>query len=285
MKTTAPKATIDRLNDLKKAIEKYRYEYHVLDKASISEAALDSLKHELVEVETRYPELVTPDSPSQRVAGKPLPEFKKVRHAVPQWSFNDAFSEEEMREFDARTKRFLKSVTSNKLQVASKDKQDLKLETLNLQLAYLCEHKIDGLKIVLTYEKGLLKQAATRGDGTTGEDVTENVRTIESVPLRLTKPVDIIVEGEVWMAKSQLKVLNAARKKAGEEPFANPRNVAAGSIRQLDPKMAAERKLQTFIYYIARYEPAPADPSRIARISPRARFQGQSAFEALQEHR
>ena len=236
METSAPQTVIDRLEKLKKAIEKYRYEYHVLDETPISEAALDSLKHELVEIEAKYPELVTSDSPSQRVAGKPLPEFKKVEHQVPQWSFNDAFSEEEIREFDARTKRFLKNETGS-----------------DGRLTYTVEHKIDGLKIVLTYEKGLLKLAATRGDGTVGEDVTENVKTIESVPLRLSRPVDIIVEGEVWMSKSQLAILNKKRVKDDLEPFANPRNLAAGSIRQLDPKIVAERKLKTFIYYIARF--------------------------------
>ncbi len=234
---TVQKSVIERLEKLKAAIEKYRYEYHVLDRAAISEAALDSLKHELVEIETKYPELITSDSPSQRVAGKPLPEFKKVPHKVPQWSFNDAFSPEEMVEFDARTKRFLKGTNASAAKTPT----------------YTAEHKIDGLKIVVEYKKGLLFQAATRGDGKVGEDVTENVRTIESMPLKLTQPADIIVEGEVWMPKSQLAILNKARAKAGEELFANPRNVAAGSIRQLDPKIAAERKLNSFIYYIAQY--------------------------------
>src|SRR5579872_6935871 len=132
-KTSAPKDVAARLAKLKEAIEKYRYEYHVLDKSSIPEEALDSLKHELVEIETKYPELVTPDSPSQRVAGKPLPEFKKVKHEVPQWSFNDAFSPEEMRDFDARVKRFLAQANVN-----------------DPKPTYTCEHKIDGLKIVLT---------------------------------------------------------------------------------------------------------------------------------------
>lgn len=236
----APKDIVERLEKLKKAIEKYRYEYHVLDQSSISEEALDSLKHELVQIETKYPELITPDSPSQRIAGKPLPEFKKVIHKVPQWSFNDAFSPEEMKEFDARVRRFL-------IQVGVKDPKP----------SYTCEHKIDGLKVVLEYDKGFLKRAATRGDGKIGEDVTENVRTIESVPLKLNKAVDIIVEGEVWMAKSQLKKLNEERKKKGEEPFANPRNLAAGSIRQLDSKIVAERKLRTLIYDIAQYSDAP----------------------------
>jgi DNA ligase (NAD+) len=253
MKTSAPKSTVERLEKLKQAIEKYRYEYHVLDKATLSEAALDSLKHELVDIESRYPELVTPDSPSQRVAGKPLPEFVKVPHKIPQWSFNDAFSPEEMREFDARTKRFLKDKIAG-AQASTNTKANVRVRTPT----YVVEHKIDGLKIVLEYKKGFLFQAATRGDGKVGEDVTENVKTIESVPLRLTRPIDIIVEGEVWMAKSRLTLLNKARTKAGEEPFANPRNLAAGSIRQLDPKIAAERKLQTFIYYIARCDTLPA---------------------------
>ncbi|MDP3962575.1 MAG: NAD-dependent DNA ligase LigA [bacterium] len=237
---SAPKDMVERLEKLKEAIEKYRYEYHVLDRSSISPEALDSLKHELVEIEGKYPELVTQDSPSQRVAGKPLPEFKKIVHKVPQWSFNDAFSPDEMKEFDARVKRFL-------AQAGVK----------NPKPTYTCEHKIDGLKIILEYENGFLKRAATRGDGKIGEDVTENVRTIESVPLKLNRPVDIITEGEIWMAKSQLKILNDERRKKGEEPFANPRNLAAGSIRQLDSRIVAERRLRTFVYDIARYEDAP----------------------------
>lgn len=235
----AGKVVVERLETLRKAIEKYRYEYHVLDKASISEEALDSLKHELVQIETEYPELITPDSPSQRVAGKPLPEFTKVQHKVPQWSFNDAFSPEEMMEFDARVKRFLAQ------------------EGVTKSPTYTVEHKIDGLKVVLEYKKGILVTAATRGDGKVGEDVTENVKTIESVPLKLKQPIDLIAEGEVWMAKSQLKILNEKRIKNGEEPFANPRNVSAGSIRQLDPRIAAERKLRTFIYDIAQYDEVP----------------------------
>lgn len=229
-----------RLEKLKETIEYHRYLYHVLDKPEISEGALDSLKRELAEIETAYPELITPDSPSQRVAGKPLPEFTKVTHTIPQWSFNDAFTEEEMFQFDARVKKFIKNETG-------KDAVPV----------YVCEHKIDGLKIVLEYKKGLLFRAATRGDGSVGEDVTENVKTIESVPLRLREQIDVIVEGEVWMAKSQLKILNIARKAEGLEPFANPRNVSAGSIRQLDPKIARERKLRTFIYDVAKCDNVP----------------------------
>jgi len=224
----------ERLEKLKKTIEYHRYNYHVLDREEISQEALDSLKYELSEIEKEYPELITPDSPSQRVAGEPLKEFKKVPHKVPQWSFNDAFTEEDIREFDARVKRMLA--------------KEIGFATIP---TYACEIKIDGLKIVLEYVDGKLATAATRGDGTIGEDVTANVRTIESVPLSLSKPISVIVEGEVWLPKKQFEKLNKERKQAGEELYANPRNVAAGTIRQLDSKMVASRKLETFIYDIA----------------------------------
>ncbi len=249
-----PKETQTRAAKLKEAIEKYRYEYHVLDRASISPEALDALKRELSELETQYPELLTPDSPSQRVGGAPLPEFKKVPHEVAQWSFNDAFTEDDMREFDARVKRFLNPRT------------DLGEERSVLSPTYTCEHKIDGLKVVLSYENGVLKTAATRGDGAVGEDVTANVKTIEAVPLRLTENVSVIVEGEVWMSKSTLAILNRAREREGEELFANPRNVAAGSIRQLDPKVAASRKLDCFVYDLARSN-APMPPTQCEELS------------------
>ena len=180
--------------------------------------------------------MITPDSPSQRVAGAPLPEFKKVAHKVPQWSFNDAFTIEDIREFDARTKRFLKGQTGK-----------------DIWPSYVCELKIDGLKIVSEYKKGLLVGAATRGDGKVGEDVTMNIRTIESVPLRLNKDVDIIVEGEVWLSKNNFEKLNKEQEKKGKPLFANPRNVAAGTIRQLDPSIVAGRRLETFTYDIASY--------------------------------
>ncbi|MFA6536173.1 MAG: NAD-dependent DNA ligase LigA [Candidatus Paceibacterota bacterium] len=230
-----PKEIKDRLNKLKEAIERHRYNYHVLDKEEISEAALDSLKRELVELEAKYPELLTPDSPSQRVAGKPLPEFKKFTHIVPQWSLGDAFTIEDIKDFDARVKRFLKAEYGKEIIPG-----------------YTCELKIDGLKVVFHYENGSLVRGVTRGDGVVGEDVTQNVRTIESLPLKLHRPIDLIVEGEVWMSKTNFKKLNEARKKAGEELFANPRNVTAGSIRQLDPKIAASRRLDTFVYDIDR---------------------------------
>jgi DNA ligase (NAD+) len=242
MANKAPKEIKERVLKLRETIEHHRYLYHVLDREEISAPALDSLKHELVELETKYPELVTPDSPTQRVAGAPLPEFKKVPHKVTQWSFNDAFTPEDMREFDARVKRFL-----------------IDGGVSNPNPTYTVEHKIDGLKIVLEYVDGVLTTAATRGDGKVGEDVTENVRTIESVPLRLKKPVNVIAEGEVWMPKSELIRINKERVKKGEEPFANPRNVAAGTIRQLDPRIVASRRLSSYIYDVARYDGKDAD--------------------------
>jgi DNA ligase (NAD+) len=235
-----PKRTRERYNKLKETINRYRRLYHVYDKEEIPQAALDSLKHELSEMERQYPAIIAADSPSQRVAGEPLPFFKKVRHKIAQWSFNDAFTLEEIREFDARVKRFL----SAKGESASGGRPIPSIE-------YVCELKIDGLKIVLEYEKGFLKVAATRGDGVVGEDVTNNIRTIESVPLSLTRPIDIVVEGEVWMSSKDLEALNKIREKEGEPLFANPRNAAAGGIRQLDPAIAAKRKLDVFIYDVA----------------------------------
>ena len=226
-----------RLEKLKKAIEKYRYSYHVEDISLIPDEALDSLKKELVDIETEFPELVTPDSPSQRVAGVALSGFKKVKHEIPQWSSNDAFSQDDARDFDARVRRFYKSETGG-----------------DIVPAYVCEHKIDGMHIVLTYEKGILKTAATRGDGTFGEDVTANIKMIESVPLKLNQPISCIVEGEIYMTKKQFARINELQKKNGMEVFANPRNIVAGTIRQLDSSIVAERKLSTFIYDISRID-------------------------------
>ncbi len=234
-----------RVENLRKTIEHYRSQFHVYDKEEITPEALDSLKHELVVLETQYPSLITPSSPSQRIGGKPLPEFKKITHQVPQWSLNDAFSEEDIRDFDERVKRQLAASLGR-----------------SITPTYICELKIDGLKIVLTYKKGLLVSAATRGDGVIGEDVTSNVRTIESVPLALAEPLDLIVEGEVWLSTRELERINTERVALGDSPFANPRNAAAGSIRQLDPKIAAARKLDTFIYELARgAEPLPETQS------------------------
>lgn len=233
----ASKEIKERINKLRQTIDRYRYEYHVLDKSTISPEALDSLKKELVDLEEQYPDLVTPDSPTQRVAGAPLKQFKKIKHKVEQWSFNDAFDEEDIVRFDERVKKFLKSKFGD------------------VSPLYTCELKIDGLKIILEYKDGYLATAATRGDGQVGEDVTTNIKAIESVPLKLPKDINLIVEGEVYMPKTSFVLLNKNQQKKNEEVFANPRNVAAGTIRQLDSKIVAERRLSTFIYDIAQITP------------------------------
>lgn len=223
-----PKGVRTRVEQLKSTITKYRTLEHEKDTSPISADALDSLKYELAELEGKYPELVTADSPTQVVAGAPLPFLKKVRHTIPQWSFNDAFTEEDIRAFDERVRKVSGAAPT-----------------------YALELKIDGLKIVLTYEKGVLTTAATRGDGVVGEDVTHNIRTIASVPRHLERPVDLIVEGEVYLTRSGFAKLNELREKQGEPLFANPRNAAAGSIRQLDPSIAAARPLGVFLYDVA----------------------------------
>ena len=235
---------MERLDSLRKTIEHHRYLYHVLNKSEISPEALDALKHELVLIEKAYPDLITPDSPSQRVAGEPLKGFKKVEHTVPQWSFNDAFSPEEMREFDTRVKNMLAKAPSFETHLETGRPSEVK----KVSPSYVCELKIDGLKVVLTYENGLLVTAATRGDGIVGEDVTANIKMIESVPLSLHEKVSGVFEGEVWMGKSTLLRLNKEEIKAGHEPYANPRNLAAGTIRQLDPAIVKARTLDVFIY-------------------------------------
>ncbi len=222
-----------RIEKLKKMINYHRFLYHVKDTQEISDEALDSLKHELYNLEIKNPEFITQDSPTQRIGGEPLPGFKKIKHKIKQWSFNDAFSENEIYDFDERVRRIL----------------DKEIKSSN-KINYTSELKIDGFKIVLTYKKGILKTAATRGDGVVGEDVTKNVMTIDSIPLRLERNIDIIVEGEIWMGKKEFDKLNKIREKKGEQLFANPRNVAAGSIRQLDSKIVASRKLDSFIYDI-----------------------------------
>jgi len=227
-----PKPVSSRLEKLKKVIERHRYLYHVLDKQEISEEALDSLKDELVKIEQKYPQLITADSPSQRVAGQPLEKFEKVKHKVVQWSFNDAFTEEDIQDFDVRVKRAVKINGSKKL-------------------IYTCELKIDGMHIVLEYKDGKLVMATTRGDGKVGENVLVNVKTIESIPLTLKEKVDVIVEGEIWMAKDIFAEINSKRKKIGEDLYANPRNLTAGTMRQLNSQIVAERKLNSFIYDIS----------------------------------
>ena len=223
------KSRIDKLRSL---IHQYRYDFHVLDKETVSPEALDSLKRELRELEEKYPEFYDAHSPSERVAGQAIDAFVKVPHKVQQWSYNDAFDEVDMLAFNERINRFLK-------------------RDLTTPVEYTCELKIDGLKVVLEYEHGKLIRAATRGDGVVGEDVTHNIRTIQSVPLVLTHPVTCIVEGEVWCGKKNFAALNERQKKQGLPLYANPRNIAAGTVRQFDPAIAASRNLDMFVYHLA----------------------------------
>lgn len=236
----------NRVEKLRKEIDHHRYLYHVLDKQEISEAALDSLKHELYTLEQQYPDLITPDSPTQRIGGKPLDKFQKVVHQVRQWSFNDAFEEKEILDFDKRIKKILSDLG----------------EDAEKPLDYTGELKIDGLHVVLTYKKGVLMLGATRGDGKIGEDVTQNLKTIESIPLKLNREVSIIVEGEVYMSKDIFDKLNKERERRGEPLFANPRNAAAGAIRQLDPMVVKERQLGCFIYDLSRADDIETPPTQ-----------------------
>lgn len=246
-----------RLEKLKKLINHHRYLYHILNKEEISEEALDSLKDELKKIEEKYPQLITADSPSQRVAGAVLKEFQKIKHQVEQWSFDDAFDFADLQNWEKRNigvleKFFLSPGFTNNDQKASLSKKNSKKFLKNFE--YFCELKIDGLKIILEYEKGILKTAATRGDGKVGENVTQNIKTIQSVPLKLNQDISGVFEGEIFLSRSNFKKLNQERKKNKEELFANPRNVAAGTIRQLDSKVVAERKLDVFVYDISKID-------------------------------
>lgn len=219
-----------RIDQLRSLINDYRYRYHVLNESIMSEAAADSLKHELAELEEKYPELITADSPTQRVAGMAIDKFDKVEHRTPMISLNDVFDEDEVRAWVARMEKLLPGT-----------KHD-----------FLCDVKMDGLACALIYENGLLSRAVTRGDSRVGEDVTANVRTIENVPLRLREGTfsngRTEIRGEIVMLKTDFDELNDRRKKEGLPTFKNPRNLAAGTIRQLDAKLVAERPL-TFIGY------------------------------------
>lgn len=221
-----------KLERLRAQIDDLRYRYHVLNDPEVTDAMYDGLMDELRRMEDEHPELITPDSPTQRVAGKPLAAFAKAVHAVPQWSFHDAFDAEDMRAWEERILNFLEK----------------KIGERPNDLSYVCELKIDGLHMVLTYRAGMLVTAATRGDGKVGEDVTQNVKTIHTVPLRLTRPVDAVVEGEVWLSAEMLETINTERAARGEPLFANPRNAAAGTMRQLDSGVVAKRRLSFTAY-------------------------------------
>lgn len=224
-----------RIKKLKDQLREIDYAYYVLDNPLVSDAVRDSLKDELESLENQFPELVTADSPSQRVGGKALGKFPKHKHQIPKYSFDDVFSFEEVVEFDARIKRYLKLPQ-------------------NSQLEYVCELKIDGLNMSFLYQKGHLEKAVTRGDGFVGEVVTHTVRTIGSLPLSIQPEVDIEVGGEVCMPTKSFDALNESQVKIGIQTFANPRNAAAGTIRQLDPKVAAARDLDTYMWTIYNYQ-------------------------------
>ncbi|OGZ37674.1 MAG: hypothetical protein A3E90_00055 [Candidatus Portnoybacteria bacterium RIFCSPHIGHO2_12_FULL_40_11] len=242
---TKPEAR-KRIDQLRKEIDRQRYLYHVLDKPEISDAALDSLKHELEQIEKQFPELITPDSPTQRVGGKPLDKFKKVRHKTPMLSLEDAFSPEELESWRER------------IQKLAPDKK----------IDYFAELKVDGFAISLVYKNGILSEGSTRGDGKIGEDVSQNLKTISSIPLRIeihrklasqeiTEKVQALIHkgeiearGEVYMTAKSFEKINQEREKKGEPLYANPRNTAAGSIRQLDSKIAGSRQLNFLAYDI-----------------------------------
>lgn len=247
-----------RVPKLQKEIARHRYLYHVLNRQEISDAALDSLKHELTQLENQFPDLRIANSPSNRVAGKPLPGFKKVTHALPMLSLYDVFSEDELSEWEARIRKIISSFPGK---IQNPD--------------YFAEIKVDGFAISLFYENGVLKRGSTRGDGKTGEDITENLKMIESIPLQLTAAQDFAkekevhailsnfpkvaeavsaiprvleVRGEVYMTKKAFEAINREQIKKKLPPFANPRNIAAGSVRQLDPRIAASRHLDFLAY-------------------------------------
>lgn len=222
---------LNRINYLVDIINKWNYEYQVLDSPSVSDQEYDDKRHELERLEEKYPEYIREDSPTQRVGGGVLEEFKKVTHKIPLMSLSNVFNESEIRLFDERIRK--EGITPS----------------------YVCELKIDGLAVSLTYKRGLLVLAATRGDGMIGEDITNNAKTVRTIPHQLHQPIDIEVRGEIYMSKKSLEDVNIQREKEGLELLKNPRNAAAGSIRNLDSKITASRKLDNFIYHL----PNPLD--------------------------
>ena len=217
-----------RADELRRTINKYSYEYYTLDEPSVPDAEYDRLMQELIAIEEEHPDLRTPDSPTQRVGGAVLEAFQKVTHGTPMLSLGNAFNDDDLRDFDRRVR-----------------------QAVGDDVAYNVELKIDGLAVSLRYEDGYFVRGATRGDGTTGEDITENLKTIRNIPLKMKRDLSIEVRGEAYMPKRSFETLNEERIKNEEEPFANPRNAAAGSLRQLDPKIAAKRNLDIFVYSIA----------------------------------
>ena len=218
--------TFERLEEIKKLLNEYNYQYYVLDNPTVSDLEYDRLMQELQSIEMAHPEWITPDSPSQRVGGEVLEGFRKIEHQRMMLSLGNGFNEDDLIAFDKRVHE----------------------DVLNVE--YVCELKIDGLAVSLVYEDGHLVYGATRGDGTIGEDITHNVKTIKSIPLTIDYLDDLEVRGEIFMPKKSFNELNEKRKQEGVELFANPRNAAAGSVRQLDSSIAAKRKLDAFLYHV-----------------------------------
>lgn len=222
---------MEKVKQLTELLNDYAYHYYVLDQPKVSDAEYDQLLTELKELENNYPEYKQKDSPTERIGGAPLEQFTKVQHTIPMLSLSNAFNEADLRDFDRRVR-----------------------QGLGHEPTYSCELKIDGLAVTLKYDNGEFVQGATRGDGTVGEDITNNLKTIPSIPLRLRQPVTIEVRGEAFMPKRSFLRLNEEKEKNGEALFANPRNAAAGSLRQLDPKIAAKRSLDIFVYSVGSVE-------------------------------
>ena len=215
----------ERIERLRSSLLKHQVLYHEKDRPEISDEAYDGLIRELLELEEKFPEFKTEDSPTIRVGGAPNKEFIKVRHDIKQWSFNNVFDFTELKEWEEKTFRFLKK------------------EGISKKPSYVSELKIDGLKVVLTYKNGIFVRGATRGDGEIGEDITNNLKTVKSIPLRLTEKISMTVMGEAWIKKSELVRINRQRQKNGLDLYANTRNLAAGTLRQLDPKIITSRKI------------------------------------------
>ncbi len=226
----APQAIVEAALKLRQEINQHNYQYHALDAPTITDAAFDLLFRQLREIETQFPELITPDSPTQRVGASPLSAFSQIQHEIPMLSLDNAFSDSDLRDFDRRIRARLGVATP---------------------VSYACEPKIDGVAVSLLYEAGKLTRGATRGDGATGEDITQNIRTVESVPLTLMGddfPERLEVRGEVYIPKSTFAAINRQAELGGEKVFANPRNTAAGSLRQLDSRLTAKRHMTMFCY-------------------------------------
>ena len=223
-----PKKILEEIEKLREEIEYHNYRYYILNDPVITDQEYDELMKRLIELEKKYPELVTPDSPTQRVGGKVAEGFKKVRHSIRMLSLDNTYSEEELKKFDERIKR-----------------------TLEIEkVEYVVELKIDGFSVALRYKDGKFEQGITRGDGITGEDITENLKTVKSIPLRLREKINVEVRGEVYMSKDEFNRINQERMKKGLPLFANPRNAAAGTMRQFDSSVVARRNLDSFIYYV-----------------------------------